>query len=119
MRKLFQHVRPDNLCKMLLQQNNTMPQASITTQKAITQLGWMVLPHPPYSPSLAPSDFQLFRPLKDGVPGRKFESDNDLVRTVKTWLRQQDNEWYWLGIRALVPHWHKAIELHTEFVENS
>jgi len=39
---------------MLLHHNNTMPQTSIKTQEAITQLGWLVLPHPPYSPGLAP-----------------------------------------------------------------
>jgi hypothetical protein len=37
----------------------------LKTQKAITKLGWTVLPHPPYSPDLAPPDLHLFRALKD------------------------------------------------------
>jgi hypothetical protein len=91
--KHFQHVQPDkNLCKKLLQHNNTMTQTSVKTQEAITQLGWLVLPHPSYSPGLAPLDFQLFRLLKDAVHGRKSESDDDVVNTIKTWLRQQDKE---------------------------
>jgi len=39
--------------------------------KPITQLGWTMFPHPTYSPGLEPSEFQLFRPLKDAVCGRK------------------------------------------------
>jgi len=33
----------------------------------------MELPHPPYSPDLASSDFHLFGTLKDVACGRKFE----------------------------------------------
>jgi hypothetical protein len=52
------------------------------------------------------------------VRGRKFESDDDVVSAIRTWLRQQGKEWYQSGIRALVPRWHKAVELHGFFVEN-
>jgi histone-lysine N-methyltransferase SETMAR len=79
---------------------------------------WAVLLHPPYSPGLASSDFPLFGPLKDAVRGRRFESDDDVVCTVRTLLRQQDKEWYQSCIHALVPRWRKAIELHGKFVEN-
>jgi histone-lysine N-methyltransferase SETMAR len=40
---------------------------SLKTQEAITKLGWIVLPHPPYSPDLAPSDFHIFGALKDAI----------------------------------------------------
>jgi histone-lysine N-methyltransferase SETMAR len=103
---------------MLLQHNNTMTQTNVKTQEAISQLGWLVLSHPSYSPGLAPSDFHLFRLLKDAVHGRKSESDDDVLSTIKTWLYQQDKEWYCLDVHALAPHWHIAIELHTEVVEN-
>jgi hypothetical protein len=82
MRKQFQHVQPDkNLCKMLLQHNNTMTRTSVKTQEAIIQLGWLVLPHPSYSPGLTPLDFHLFGLLNDAV----HESD-DILSTIKTWL---------------------------------
>jgi histone-lysine N-methyltransferase SETMAR len=47
----------------------------LKTQEAITKRGWTVLPHPPYSPDLAPSDFHLFSALKDTIHGKRFESD--------------------------------------------
>ncbi|PNF35900.1 hypothetical protein B7P43_G08564, partial [Cryptotermes secundus] len=35
------------------------------TLEAIAKMGWEVLPHPSYSPNLAPSDYHLFRFVKD------------------------------------------------------
>ena len=37
--------------------------------------GWELLPHPPYSPDLAQSDFHLFGPLKEFLGGHHFSSD--------------------------------------------
>jgi hypothetical protein len=36
-------------------------------EQAIATIGWAVLPHPPYSPDLAPSGFHLFGILKDAL----------------------------------------------------
>jgi len=53
-----------------------------------------------------------------GVELGLFESDDDVVSAVRTWLCQQGKEWYWSDIHTLVPHWRKAIELRGDFVEN-
>jgi histone-lysine N-methyltransferase SETMAR len=44
----------------ILQQDNATPHTSARTRDAIEHLGFSFLPHPPYSPDLAPSDFHLF-----------------------------------------------------------
>jgi hypothetical protein len=96
MRKHLQCVWPDkNLFSMLSM--ITWPHTSIKTGEAITQFGWMLLLHPPYGPSLAPTDFHLFRPLKGAFRRRKFESNDDVVSAVRTWSRQQNEEWYLSG----------------------
>lgn len=115
MRNHFQHVWPDkSVCKMLLQQNNTTPQTSVKTQEATTQLGWLVLPHPSYSPGLAPLQTpKRCCPWKEvWVRWWCHKHHQNLV------LCQQDKEWYRSGIHALVPQWHTAMELHREYVEN-
>jgi histone-lysine N-methyltransferase SETMAR len=53
------------------------------TQEAITKLGWTVLPHPPYSPDLAPSDFHLFGSLKDVIRGKRFGSNDEVIEEGK------------------------------------
>jgi len=54
----------------------------------LLQLGLEVLPHPPYSPDLAPSDYHLFGPMKKMLGEQKFASDTELQSTVRQWLRQ-------------------------------
>jgi histone-lysine N-methyltransferase SETMAR len=62
--------------------------------EAINKFGWMVLPHPSYSPDLAPSDYHLFGKLKDSLRGSKFEDDESLVAAVKNCLRNAGPEFY-------------------------
>jgi hypothetical protein len=93
---------------MLLQRDNARPHKSLRTQEHITKMGWMVLPHPPYSPNLAPSDFHLFRSLKDALSGTQFEVANSVIEAVKKWLRRQDKKCNRQGVHALVPRWRKA-----------
>jgi histone-lysine N-methyltransferase SETMAR len=67
-----------HLCTLLLQHDNPRPLTNLKTREAITKFGWTVLPHPPYSPDLAPSDFHLFGAVKN-VPGVKFKTDDDVI----------------------------------------
>ena len=53
----------------LLQHDNARPHTSAATKDAIQRLDFSVLPHPPYSPDLAPSDFHLFPKLKEHLKG--------------------------------------------------
>jgi hypothetical protein len=80
-------------------------------------MGWTVLPHPSYSPDLAPLDFHLFGSLKDALRGPHFEDDNSIIEAVRKWLHMKDKSWYRQGIHALVPHWHKAIQVDEDYVE--
>ncbi len=43
--------------------DNAAPHTAKVTKETLESLGFRVLPHSPYSPDLAPSDFHLFRPL--------------------------------------------------------
>lgn len=46
----------------------------------LTTTGLKLLEHPPYSPDLAPCDFALFPHVKMKLKGRRFSSDEDLLR---------------------------------------
>ncbi|GFV48376.1 histone-lysine N-methyltransferase SETMAR [Trichonephila clavipes] len=43
--------------------DNARPRTSLVTQQKLLELGWDVLPHPPYCPDLEPSDYFLFTKL--------------------------------------------------------
>ncbi|GFX78310.1 histone-lysine N-methyltransferase SETMAR [Trichonephila clavipes] len=64
---------------VVFHQDNARPHTSLVTRQKLLQLEWDTMPHPPYSPDLAPSDYYLFRSLQNfldagvlfppGVPG--------------------------------------------------
>ena len=63
---------------MLLYDNTRLHLARITQEK-ILDLGWPVLPHPPYSIDLVSSDFHLFHSQQNARNEKKFSQD--LVKT--------------------------------------
>jgi len=76
-------VRPEKMKTFLLQHNNARPHTSLKTMEHTANLGWTVLPHPPYSPDLAPSDFHLFGMIEDGLSRQIFSSKYVITAAVK------------------------------------
>jgi len=98
-------VRPEKKTTLLLQHDNARPHTSLKTVEHTVNLGWTVVPHPPYSPDLAPSDFHLFGPMKDGLRGQHFPSNDAVVRAVKQWATSVGADFYECGMQALVHRW--------------
>ena len=51
--------------KIYFQHDNAKPHVAEIVKEKIAIFGWEPLPHPPYSPDLAPSDYHLFRSLSN------------------------------------------------------
>ena len=49
---------------VILLHDNARPHTARLTLETVKHLGLEVLPHPPYSPNVAPSDYHLFGPMK-------------------------------------------------------
>ena len=58
---------------VIFHQDNTRPHTSLVTRIKLLELGWEVMPYPPYSPDLAPSDYHLFRSLENHLNGKTFD----------------------------------------------
>jgi hypothetical protein len=63
---------------VILQHDNARPHTANTTKVAIQELDWEILPHPSYSPDLAPSHYHLFRSLSNNMSGVSFNNDAEL-----------------------------------------
>ncbi|GFV25186.1 histone-lysine N-methyltransferase SETMAR [Trichonephila clavipes] len=50
---------------VVFHQDNARPHTSLVTRQKLLQLEWDTMPHPLYSPDLAPSDYYLFRSLQN------------------------------------------------------
>jgi len=118
LREAVRRKRPGLLQKgVVLLHDNATPHTANLTQEWFQRYGWEVLPHPPHSPDLAPSDFHLFGPLKRHLSGKRFQSDDAVVAEVHTWLKSLDGNFFTEGILALVPRWDKCINLYGDYVE--
>ncbi|KOX75167.1 Histone-lysine N-methyltransferase SETMAR [Melipona quadrifasciata] len=53
--------------------DNARPHVALAVRQELLQFDWDVLPHPPYSPDLAPSDYYLFLSLKNSF--REFNAE--------------------------------------------
>jgi transposase len=70
---------------------------------------WNVLPHPPYSPDLAASDYHLFGSLKEHLGGRRFCNNEEVIQDVQKWLHLQPKDFFLSGIHKLPDRWRKRI----------
>jgi hypothetical protein len=59
------------------------------TVETLKKLNFELLEHSLYSSDLAPSDNNLFGPLKQVLRGRPFTTDQQLKETVHAWLVSQ------------------------------
>jgi hypothetical protein len=63
----IQQKRPGRRHGVILQHDDARPHTANTIKATIQELDWEILPHPPYSPDLAPSDCHLFRSLSPTI----------------------------------------------------
>jgi transposase len=98
-------------------QDNARPHVAARTMETIQKLKWNVLPHPPYSPDLAPLDYHLFGPLKEHLGGKTFRNNEDVIQDVQEWLHWQPKNFSLSSIRKLPDRWRNCIAKQGDYVE--
>ncbi|XP_014486214.1 PREDICTED: histone-lysine N-methyltransferase SETMAR-like [Dinoponera quadriceps] len=117
LRRAIQNRRRRLTAGITLLHDNARPHISRQTQELLTHLGWTVMPHPPYSPDLAPSDYHLFSKLKKHLSGQRFRSDDKVKEEVKRFLNGLAAEFYDIGIQKLEHRLQKCVEKDGDYVE--
>jgi histone-lysine N-methyltransferase SETMAR len=79
---------------VLLQHDNAQSHTAPSTVATIQDLSFECLPHPAYSPGLAPSDFHVSGPFKQAMEGKSFRSDEEVQQAVHEWLRSQLKDFF-------------------------
>ncbi|CAK9820120.1 Histone-lysine N-methyltransferase SETMAR [Anthophora quadrimaculata] len=95
---------------VILQYDNARPHCARRTLEKINELGSEVLPHPPYSPDIASSDFHLFRSLQHSLSGKKFENLDDIKNAISRYFTQKPIDFYQSGIENLHTRWQKVVD---------
>jgi len=64
----------------------------------MTSLKFIVVPHPPYRPDLAPSDIWLFPKLKETLKGQHYASDAGVEAAVCKWISSHPETFFMDGM---------------------
>jgi hypothetical protein len=102
---------------IIILHDNARPHAARLTSEAIAKMGWEVLPHPSYSPDLAPSDYHLFGCVKVQLRGVRFETREAIQKVLHQCLRMAGTEFYRRGIFKLPERWEKCVQRSGDYVE--
>ena len=87
------------------------------TVAKLNELGSELLPHPPYSPDLAPSDYWLFADLKKMLRGKRFRSNDELIAETNDYFEGKQKSFYKGGIERLQKRWNDCISLKGDYVD--
>jgi histone-lysine N-methyltransferase SETMAR len=102
----------------VLQHDNARPHTSRQTVAALERLKFDdILPHPSYSPDLAPCDFFLFPKLKEHLKGHRYASDEEVQAAVRTWFRGKTSDFFLDGMQQLVRRWRLCVDRDGDYVE--
>ena len=67
------------------------------------------LPHPPYSPDLAPCDFGLLGTMKETFQGLSFDSEEDLIEAIKNFFNEMPPQFWENIFNNWIERLHKCI----------
>uniref|UniRef100_A0A8R1I6Z8 Mariner Mos1 transposase n=1 Tax=Caenorhabditis japonica TaxID=281687 RepID=A0A8R1I6Z8_CAEJA len=93
---------PPGAFRILLLHDNSRPPVAFATNDEFQALDIKVLPHPLYSLDPAPTNYHLFRSLRNSIKNMKFDG--------RALLRQ--------GIEQLPLSWHEIIEQHGQYINH-
>lgn len=103
--------------KVILLHDNARPHVAKPVKTYLETLKWDILPHPPYSPDIAPSDYHLFRSMAHGLAEQKFSSYEDCQKWVNSWIASKDENFFRRGIRVLPERWQKVVDSDGKYFE--
>ncbi|GFS21163.1 transposase [Elysia marginata] len=111
-------LRPNvSTSRTLLLHDNVGPYKARATTQSLRELGIQILPHPVYSPDLAPYDFCLILILKDRLTGRKIYRIQNLINAVNLELRTIPEEDYQGVFRKWQIRLKRCIESYIEYFD--
>jgi histone-lysine N-methyltransferase SETMAR len=90
--------------------DNARPHIAKMTQQTLMNLNWNVLPHPAYSPDLAPTDYHLFRSLEHSISGKTFKNAVEVRKNVGDFFDSKNEQWFRDGIHQLSDRWKTVVE---------
>ncbi|UYV79805.1 hypothetical protein LAZ67_18000711 [Cordylochernes scorpioides] len=103
--------------KGIYQHDNARSHVAKVVKETLEALQWDVLPHPAYSPDIAPSDYHMFRSMTHGLAEQHYTSYEEAKNWVNVWIASKDEEFFRHGIRMLPERWEKVVAKDGQYFE--
>ena len=84
--------------------------------RQFARVSFELLPHPPYTPDLAPSNYWLFADLKKILQGKRFDSNEEVAAETEAYFESKDESFCKKGIEKLEKRWNEYITLEGNYV---
>ena len=102
---------------VMLHHDNAAPHRTSTVTAYLKQERVKLLPHPPYSPDLAPCDFFLFPKIKKMLAGKKYNKIEHLSRAVQAVVNSISQEEYYKSFESWQRRLQRCIDVEGDYFE--
>ena len=118
-RKRFRWKRPAlfKSCQWHFKQDNTHVHNSILVTDYLTKMGIKIVPHPSYSPDLAPGDFCFFPKLNKKLRGCRYETIEEMKEAVTKVIDTLTQEDFHRAFQKLLERYKKCIAAGGDYFE--
>jgi histone-lysine N-methyltransferase SETMAR len=99
--EVFPRGRISHIRRLQLHLDSCRVHFSKATEQFITENHIRHVPHPPYIPDLAPSDFWLFGHVETSLVGQTFDEPEQLLEAITEFLKEIQP----LEVVAIFNHW--------------
>lgn len=108
---------PGGSVRKYLLHDNCTPHTARATLAVCEELGFDVLPHPPYSPDIAPTDFYIFRGFKTWYKKTSYATKQDVHASLNGFLQSKEPvvDFWRKGIDALPQRWRAVITANGDY----
>jgi [histone H3]-lysine36 N-dimethyltransferase SETMAR len=107
--------RPE-MKKVRFLHDNARPHTAKKTMQKLLEQGWEVMPHPAYSPDLAPSDYHLFRSLQNHLNEKHFVDEDEVKSYLCDYFNSLSSDFCSSGIFHLPKRWQQVIDSDGNYI---
>ncbi|RCN39269.1 hypothetical protein ANCCAN_14797 [Ancylostoma caninum] len=99
--------------------DNPRPYTSLKSTVRLHQYRFEVLPHPPQSPDLLPSNYHVFRHLNCDLAGKNFYTEAEVERAFLSFIASRKPEFFSDGLTELALRWRKCVSSNGGYFNKS
>ena len=101
---------------IILLHGNAQSHTAARTNALIKLFNWEIFDHPPYSPDLAPNDYNLFTKMV-WLATQCLHTNEELTDGVNNWLHNLVATFFEKGLQKLVSRYDKCLNVDGNYVE--